>query len=230
MSRTVKPAEKRQEEILTRAAGLFTRQGYENTSVQDILDAVGIAKGTFYHHFRSKGDLLDRLIDAMLANTVDSLETRLHDSGLDAAAKLELFFSGISDWKLSHKSFFLDLARVLWREENALLLHKVWSTSSRRLAPLLKGIIHQGVAEGLFETPWPEETAALVLGMAREAGGRISAFLDDQNPGGPDIMAARHFLIAYGEGICRVLGAPPDKFRLFDPGLLEKWLDTRQKP
>jgi AcrR family transcriptional regulator len=72
--RTVKPAKKRQEEILLRPVELFARQGYENMSIQDIIGAVGIAKGTFYHHFRSKEDLLDRLIDSTLAEAVDTLE------------------------------------------------------------------------------------------------------------------------------------------------------------
>jgi AcrR family transcriptional regulator len=228
--RTVKPAKKRQEEILVRSAELFARQGYESTSIQDIIGAVGIAKGTFYHHFRSKEDLLDRLIDSMLAEAVDTLERRLGESGLDAAARLELFFSGISAWKLSHRSFFLDLAKVLWREENALLLHKVWSTARRRLVPLLGQLIRQGVSEGLFETDRPDETAALILGMARETGACLSAFLDSRTPGDTDFAGAKNFLLAYREGIARLLGAPPDRLHVFDPAILDSWLDVAETP
>ena len=41
----------RREQILRTAEALFYAQGYEQTSVQDILDAIGISKGGFYHHF-----------------------------------------------------------------------------------------------------------------------------------------------------------------------------------
>ena len=51
----------RREQILRTAEALFYAQGYEQTSVQDILDAIGISKGGFYHHFESKLDLLDAI-------------------------------------------------------------------------------------------------------------------------------------------------------------------------
>jgi len=44
----------RVEEILDAAEALFTQKGYDATSIKDIIDAVGIARGTLYHHFSSK--------------------------------------------------------------------------------------------------------------------------------------------------------------------------------
>ena len=67
MARVVKKAEVRQDELLDVAQGMFLTQGYDNTSVQAIIDAVGIAKGTFYHHYPSKAAVLDALIVRMTA-------------------------------------------------------------------------------------------------------------------------------------------------------------------
>lgn len=60
--RIIKEADIRKNEILDAAGILFTEKGYENTSVTDIMNAVGIAKGTLYHHYKSKEDILNALI------------------------------------------------------------------------------------------------------------------------------------------------------------------------
>ena len=60
--RIVKEAEVRKEEILDAAETLFAAKGFDNTSTGDILDAVGIARGTLYYHFRSKEEILDGVI------------------------------------------------------------------------------------------------------------------------------------------------------------------------
>ena len=73
MTRIVKDAAVRRTEILDTAQYLCYSKGYERTSVQDIIDEIGIAKGTFYHYFRSKQDLLDALVDRIADQTVQNL-------------------------------------------------------------------------------------------------------------------------------------------------------------
>ena len=50
------------EKIVVTAARLFVEKGYEQTSVQDILDATGLSKGGLYHHFKSKEQILDAVM------------------------------------------------------------------------------------------------------------------------------------------------------------------------
>ena len=52
--RIVKEHEERKNEILDTAEILFEEKGYDKCSVNDILNRIGIAKGTFYHYFKSK--------------------------------------------------------------------------------------------------------------------------------------------------------------------------------
>ena len=61
--RIVKEAAERKNEILDAAEELFAARGYEATSTGDILDRVGIARGTLYYHFRSKEEILDALTE-----------------------------------------------------------------------------------------------------------------------------------------------------------------------
>ena len=58
MPRTVKDYDERYAEFLDVAQQLFFSQGYERTTVQEIIDTVGVAKGTFYHYFDSKQAIL----------------------------------------------------------------------------------------------------------------------------------------------------------------------------
>jgi AcrR family transcriptional regulator len=60
--------------IVEAADHLFYRQGYERTSFSDIADAVQISRGNFYHHFKSKDEILDAVIGVRLANTRKMLE------------------------------------------------------------------------------------------------------------------------------------------------------------
>jgi AcrR family transcriptional regulator len=54
------------EQIVSAADELFYRQGYQHTSFAELAEAVGISRGNFYHHFKSKDDLLEAVIAARL--------------------------------------------------------------------------------------------------------------------------------------------------------------------
>ncbi|MBB3013367.1 TetR/AcrR family transcriptional regulator [Cupriavidus alkaliphilus] len=61
--------------IVAEADKLFYERGFEHTSFADIADAVGISRGNFYHHFKSKDAILDAVIGARAARTRQMLET-----------------------------------------------------------------------------------------------------------------------------------------------------------
>ncbi len=76
--------------IVEAADRLFYRQGYEHTSFSDIADAVQISRGNFYHHFKTKDEILDAVINARLANTRAMLE-RWEIEGKDPADRIRSF-------------------------------------------------------------------------------------------------------------------------------------------
>lgn len=63
--RIVKEHDERKNEIIDTAAELFLDKGYDQCSINDILNSIGIAKGTFYHYFKSKEDVLDAAVNKM---------------------------------------------------------------------------------------------------------------------------------------------------------------------
>jgi AcrR family transcriptional regulator len=72
--RIVKEPEERKSEILDAAEKLFAAKGYEAATVNYILDAVKIAKGTFYYYFKSKEDVLDALIERRINEGMQKAE------------------------------------------------------------------------------------------------------------------------------------------------------------
>ena len=63
------------EKIVDISAELFAKKGYEQTSIQDILDATGLSKGGLYHHFKSKEEILE----AVMQKRVQYVNGRFHN-------------------------------------------------------------------------------------------------------------------------------------------------------
>lgn len=75
--------------ILSAAAKLFTEKGFEKTSIQDILNELGMSKGAVYHHFRSKEEIMDRLIQRQVHSAMELLhELIAHTEAPNARVKL----------------------------------------------------------------------------------------------------------------------------------------------
>lgn len=69
--RLMKEAEERKKEILDIAEQLFIEKGFDNTSTNDILREIGIARGTLYYYFKSKEEILDAVIDRITNQLVE---------------------------------------------------------------------------------------------------------------------------------------------------------------
>lgn len=56
--------------ILEMAMKLFIEKGYEQTTLQDIADAIGMTRGAIYHHFKDKAEMVDSVMACMFHKTV----------------------------------------------------------------------------------------------------------------------------------------------------------------
>ena len=77
----------RRKEILAVARQLVYTKGYDQMSIQDILDVLKISKGAFYHYFDSKQALLDGLIEQILAESDEVLRPIVESTELSADRK-----------------------------------------------------------------------------------------------------------------------------------------------
>src|SRR5437667_1754802 len=140
----------RRDAFLDVAQRLVQAKGYEQMSVQDVLDELDASKGAFYHYFDSKRALLQAVVERMSDAALATLAPVLEDPHLSALERLEGVFGGIAAWKGERRELVLALIDTWASDDNAIVRKKLWRSTADRLVPLLAGIIGQGVEEGLF--------------------------------------------------------------------------------
>ncbi|PGE94774.1 TetR family transcriptional regulator, partial [Bacillus pseudomycoides] len=84
----VKEYEERRKEILETAERLFLTKGYTKTTVNDILKEIGIAKGTFYHYFKSKEEVMDEIIMRIIKEDVTKAKRIVSNPDIPVLDKL----------------------------------------------------------------------------------------------------------------------------------------------
>ncbi|WP_225229140.1 TetR/AcrR family transcriptional regulator [Paenibacillus gallinarum] len=68
------------EQILAVSSKLFTEKGFEKTSIQDIIDELGMSKGAIYHHFKSKEDILDAVMNKQFSYAAQMLDDLIQNT------------------------------------------------------------------------------------------------------------------------------------------------------
>jgi AcrR family transcriptional regulator len=214
----------RRNEILDIALKLVYTKGYDQMSIQDILDEMKISKGAFYHYFESKQALLDGLIERMLDGAEQVLRPIVEAKDMTAIEKFRRYFDAAGRWKVAQKSFMLDLFRVWHADANAIMRQKQEAASIKRIAPMLSVIVKQGMDEGVFSTKYPEQFGNIFVGLSHGFEEElVDLLLTDHPP--PDALQRLEALIgAYSDSMERILGAPPGSLPLGDINVLKEWL------
>ncbi len=227
MARTVKEYDERYEEFLNVGQQLFYQKGYAQTSVQEIIRAIGVAKGLFYYYFPTKADLLDAIIERMTGQILQSLQPMIDDPNLDALTKFDQFFSRTQRWKLANREFLVDVMAVIYRDENTVLRAKILAATLPIVVPQLAKIIRQGNAEGVYDVAYPEECAEIVLEMGQGLALPVAKLLLHGPPAGVTLEAALQALerrmLAYERSMERVLGAAFGSISILAPAQLRAW-------
>lgn len=227
MARTVKEYDERYTEFLDVGQRLFYQKGYEQTSVQDIIGEIGVAKGLFYYYFSSKTDLLDAVIERMASQILASLQPMIDDPTCNAPAKFDQFFQRTHSWKLSNREFLIDVMGVLYSDENTLLRTKILAATMPIVVPQLARIIRQGIAEGVYDVAYPEESAEIVMELGQAMALPIANLLLHGPPDGVEreeaLQALERRMQAYERGIERILGAADGSICIVKPELLRAW-------
>ena len=147
--------------ILEVSLRLFMEKGYENTSIQDIIDGLGgLTKGAIYHHFKGKDDIMLAVIDRLYAShdagwrkltsadcKLNGLEKlrELYRISLDHPGQMEMFSTAPN---------LLNSPKML-----ALQVHGIFEES---VPHYVLPIIEQGIADGSICTDYPKQLAEVL--------------------------------------------------------------------
>ncbi|MGI6255568.1 MAG: TetR/AcrR family transcriptional regulator [Acutalibacter sp.] len=147
-----------EELILEAAQKLFLEKGYENTTIQDIVNQLhGLTKGAVYHHFKSKEEILDKVTDRMFFqnNPFEAVKNRTDLNGLEKFREaIRLNQGDLERTQLT--------AAMVPMEKNARLLLEMVESNCQILSPYFLELLEEGNRDGSLHTEYPQEIAQLL--------------------------------------------------------------------
>jgi AcrR family transcriptional regulator len=157
--RVVKTAEERKNEILDVAEQLFAEKGFDAASTNDIINQIGIARGTLYHHFASKEEILDAIVDRMTRRAIFGAKMIIDDNSLPV---LERLMGAIQALNIKSETG-TEVFEQLHKPQNALLHQKMQERLIKEVVPLYAKLIREGNKEGIFNSKYPSEAAEMIM-------------------------------------------------------------------
>lgn len=145
------------ERILDAAAKLFLEKGFENTSIQDILNELkDLSKGAIYHHFKSKEEIViavaDRISDQQLLGLMDIF----HNTSMTGLEKLKAVLS--YSLRSPHQAEMIATMPTLLQNPKFFVL-EIKNTLYRTSPKIIEPLIRAGIKDGSIKTNYPKELA-----------------------------------------------------------------------
>lgn len=156
--RVVKEAEERKNEILDVAERLFGTKGFDSTSTSDILNEIGIARGTLYYHFKSKEEILDATISRMMNRLIEKAEAIVAQKEVPVLQRLTMMMLSLN---VSDGDVGKELLKQMHKPQNALMHQKMERCLLSGINPIITDLIKEGIAQGICQTDYPEEAAEM---------------------------------------------------------------------
>ncbi len=158
----MRKGERRKRELLDIAYRMFISRGYENTSIDDIIDEAGIAKGTYYYYFESKEQTLEAVIEMMIENEIEAAISIL-DSNIPVLQKIVGITASIRPAPEE-----LPIEGALMRPENIIMHQKIKQRLVEKAVPLLSKVVEEGIEQGVFSCDNIPERVRMMLILSNE--------------------------------------------------------------
>jgi len=148
--------------LLEAAKRVFSEKGYHGAQISHIIDEAGVARGTFYLHFRSKEEIFREL----LQEVVEELKERIRviDPGGDPIQQITENIARVVEFALEEK----ELARIVLQRNSDPRLFSVTDRFFDEVATLIEGSLKKGIAMGVLRECDTELTARSILGAVKE--------------------------------------------------------------
>ena len=146
------------ERILDAAQRLFLEKGYDNTTIQDIVDELGgLTKGAVYHHFKSKEEIMDAVGDRMFFanNPFEAVKKRSDLSGLEKLREV-IRLNNADEQRTELTLQSVPVAK------NPRLLAVMLISNRKVLTPCFRELIDEGLADDYMCTEYPREITELL--------------------------------------------------------------------
>ena len=226
----MKKGDIRRAQILDAAERLFYERGYDRTSVQDILDALQMSKGGFYHYFDAKDSVLRAVSERRAQSRFDRLNAELYGARRSSIGRLNLLLSMANLFVAEEPRFAAMMLKLCYVDKDAAMNAHRRRTLIDRLMPGMGDVIAEGIADGSFHTRHPAEVGRLLLLLALDMDDEACNLLADE-PDNPDVMIRLlELLNTWRDSAETLVGAPFGSIQLFDAvRLVNAWQTAREE-
>lgn len=163
----MRKGEEKRQAILDVAEKLFYAKGYEATSIQDVLDVLKTSKGSFYHHFDSKEQLLATLCDQRAERALEQAEEEL--AGMEEPlTRLNTVLAYAMPLHKGEEKFLTLLLPLLDQPAGMSLRATYQEALGRRFTPLLQEELARCRAQELVFPPDYGGFSQLVLELTNQ--------------------------------------------------------------
>lgn len=161
--RVRKDPEVRRAELVEAATRMFLKKGYKATSVDDIVKAAGVSKGTFYLYFSSKPEILTAIIEQVQLNIFTWLGEIMASDRNPEEKLLDGLEGAFKEYQQSE-----EILRVFELAGPEAAHERLRSRGWEQSKPMLVFLIQQGIDEGLFQVDDLDGTVDLVMVLVAE--------------------------------------------------------------
>ena len=152
----------RKQELLKIAYNMFLMKGYDNTSIDDIINEAKIAKGTYYYYFESKEEILEEVINMMINDEVTSAKEILK-MPISIPEKLVRIITSLRPKKNEQ-----EIQNTLNKKDNIVMHEKINNRIIEEAVPLLEQVVMEGIENKIFNCTHIKERLKMLLIMSNE--------------------------------------------------------------
>lgn len=220
----MKKGDLRRGQILDMAEKLFFEQGYDRTSIQDILDALKLSKGGFYHYFDAKETVLREICERRWVGRYEQIRMELMSARMSPMDKLNRLLSQASLFEAEDERFAALLLKLCYRDRDASIRDYRRRVLIDALTPQVGEAILEGVESGALHSRYPMGIGRVLLLLACDVNDEVCDILSEDIENPDRMIKVIELLNTYRESVEQLCGAPYGSIQLFDPAeLVTKW-------
>ena len=212
----MKKGEMRKEAIMRTAEKLFFEAGYAETSIQDILDALSISKGGFYHYFDSKNALLEEICRERSARDIERIRAELFSGKFSPVQKLNLLLGALHLFDREDARFVAMVLKVSYVDGDVHFRDQMRTYMQDNLRMMVDDVLREGMADGSFFTRNPGQLGRILLMLGYDVNDEVCRILAAEHENPECVIAIIDLLDAYRESVENLCGARFGSISLFD--------------
>jgi AcrR family transcriptional regulator len=192
------PLTNMKDRIIKESIQLFLRKSFKGTSIQQITDALGITKGAFYWHFKSKDELLETIIDKYDEEFLKKLYSYIRELSGDFYKKYREYHKYINEYAIKNSEFcvlFVTLSAEIAGSNTAAEI-KIKNVIKKYLE-FIESLLKIGKEEGVFESDYDISLNAHII-EAVHSGVLLQWYIYRKEIHGPALGRTYRDILLYG--------------------------------